>query len=144
MHIIANLREYIFLNVFANWYSSQARIALARAVYSDADLYLLDDPLSACDAEVGRVLFFECILRELRARGKGVLLCTHQLQYLPHADRIIVLDRKGNQRFTGTPNFLCALFIFYVGELLPFVDRFQLTFFHEFDNNLNRHTRGTK
>ena len=80
----------------------KARIALARAVYSDADLYLLDDPLSACDAEVGKSLFFECIVDVLKAKRKGVLLCTHQLQYLSYADRIVVLDHHGSQRFYGT------------------------------------------
>ena len=80
----------------------KARIALARAVYSDADLYLLDDPLSACDAEVGKSLFFECIVDVLKAKHKGILLCTHQLQYLSYADRIVVLDNYGKQRFYGT------------------------------------------
>lgn len=37
------------------------RVSIARAVYSDADVYLLDDPLSAVDAHVGRALFEECI-----------------------------------------------------------------------------------
>jgi ATP-binding cassette subfamily C (CFTR/MRP) protein 4 len=80
----------------------KARIALARAVYSNAPLCLLDDPLSAVDANVSRGLFFDCIMGALRNRGKGVVLATHQLQYLPYADRIIVLDAHGFQRFSGT------------------------------------------
>ena len=43
----------------------KARIALARAVYHDADLYLLDDPLAAVDAHVGKDLFNNCIVDEL-------------------------------------------------------------------------------
>ncbi|KNC74121.1 hypothetical protein SARC_13322, partial [Sphaeroforma arctica JP610] len=39
----------------------RARISLARCVYRPADVYLLDDPLSAVDAKVGRVLFEECV-----------------------------------------------------------------------------------
>ncbi len=39
----------------------KARLALARAAYSQADVMLLDDPLSAVDARVGRTLFHECI-----------------------------------------------------------------------------------
>ena len=43
----------------------KARIALASAVYHDADLYLLDDPLAAVDAHVGKDLFNNCIVDEL-------------------------------------------------------------------------------
>lgn len=54
------------------------RISLARAVYSNRQLYLLDDPLSAVDAHVGKHVFEECIKKTLR--GKTVVLVTHQLQ----------------------------------------------------------------
>lgn len=54
------------------------RISLARAVYSNRQLYLLDDPLSAVDAHVGKHIFEECIKKALR--GKTVVLVTHQLQ----------------------------------------------------------------
>ena len=63
---------------------------------------LLDDPLSAVDAKVGSLIFFECILKALRDRGKGVILATHQLQYMRYADRILALDKDGNQIFYGT------------------------------------------
>ena len=43
----------------------KARVALARAVYHDADVYLLDDPLAAVDAHVGKDLFNKCIVEEL-------------------------------------------------------------------------------
>ena len=68
----------------------KARVGLARAVYSDADIYLLDDPLSAVDTKVGRRLFESCILGHLSGRIR--LLVTHQLQYLKDADRVIVMD----------------------------------------------------
>ena len=80
----------------------KARIALARAVYSDADLCLLDDPLSAVDAHVGAALFFDCISRALKGRGKGVVLATHQTQYLQYADKVVVLAKDGQQLFFGT------------------------------------------
>uniref|UniRef100_A0A669BKR5 Multidrug resistance-associated protein 4 n=1 Tax=Oreochromis niloticus TaxID=8128 RepID=A0A669BKR5_ORENI len=64
----------------------KARVSLARSVYQDADIYLLDDPLSAVDAEVGRHLFEECICGLLRKKPR--ILVTHQLQYLKAADQI--------------------------------------------------------
>lgn len=68
----------------------KARICLARAVYKEADIYLLDDPLSAVDANVGKQIFQECILGHLKR--KCVILVTHQLQYLGDVDQIVVLE----------------------------------------------------
>uniref|UniRef100_A0A1Q3F1A4 Putative abc transporter c family member 3 n=2 Tax=Culex tarsalis TaxID=7177 RepID=A0A1Q3F1A4_CULTA len=67
----------------------KARISLARAVYRRASVYLLDDPLSAVDAHVGRHLFDHCMRDYLK--GKVVILVTHQLQYLQNADQIVIL-----------------------------------------------------
>ena len=53
----------------------RARISLARACYSEADIYLLDDPLSAVDPHVTNKIFSECICGYLRE--KAVLLVTH-------------------------------------------------------------------
>lgn len=69
----------------------RARISLARAVYRQADIYLLDDPLSAVDTHVGRHLFEECMRGYLR--DKLVILVTHQLQFLEHADLIVIMDK---------------------------------------------------
>ncbi|KAL2913384.1 hypothetical protein HK105_207129 [Polyrhizophydium stewartii] len=66
------------------------RVSIARAVYFDPDIVLLDDPLSAVDSHVGRFLFDECICKALA--GKTRVLVTHQLHFLPHADVIVVLD----------------------------------------------------
>ncbi|XP_045844082.1 ATP-binding cassette sub-family C member 11 isoform X3 [Meles meles] len=66
------------------------RISLARAVYSNREVYLLDDPLSAVDTHVGKHIFEECIKKTLR--GKTVILVTHQLQYLAFCDQIILLE----------------------------------------------------
>ncbi|XP_053732526.1 ATP-binding cassette sub-family C member 4-like isoform X2 [Synchiropus splendidus] len=77
----------------------RARISLARAVYQDADIYLLDDPLSAVDAEVGRHLLEECICGVLEE--KLVVLVTHQLQYLKAADLIVAL-KEGEVVAQGT------------------------------------------
>uniref|UniRef100_A0A670YTR6 ATP binding cassette subfamily C member 12 n=1 Tax=Pseudonaja textilis TaxID=8673 RepID=A0A670YTR6_PSETE len=54
------------------------RISLARAVYANRDIYLLDDPLSAVDAQVGKSIFEECIKKALKE--KTILLVSHQLQ----------------------------------------------------------------
>ncbi|SPP86205.1 probable multidrug resistance-associated protein lethal(2)03659 isoform X4 [Drosophila guanche] len=69
----------------------RARISLARAVYRKADVYLLDDPLSAVDTHVGRHLFDECMRGFLR--HKLVVLVTHQLQFLEQADMIVIMDK---------------------------------------------------
>ncbi|KAL9978294.1 hypothetical protein ACROYT_G015793 [Oculina patagonica] len=68
----------------------KARVGLARAVYSDADIYLLDDPLSAVDTKVGRNIFDACLVGHLSGRIR--LLVTHQLQYLKDVDRIAVME----------------------------------------------------
>ncbi len=49
-------------------------------MYSNRDIFLLDDPLSAVDAHVGKHIFEECIKKELK--GKSVILVTHQLQVI--------------------------------------------------------------
>ena len=67
----------------------KARVSLARAVYREADIYLLDDPLSAVDVHVGRHLFNNCIRGFLK--NKAVILVTHQLQYLQDTHEIIVM-----------------------------------------------------
>uniref|UniRef100_A0A182KEI1 Multidrug resistance-associated protein lethal(2)03659 n=1 Tax=Anopheles christyi TaxID=43041 RepID=A0A182KEI1_9DIPT len=77
----------------------KARISLARAVYRRAEVYLLDDPLSAVDSHVGRHLFDHCMRDYLR--GKVVILVTHQLQYLQNADQIVVM-MHGRVEAVGT------------------------------------------
>lgn len=66
------------------------RISLARAAYSHAQIVLLDDPLSAVDAHVGRHLLEHC-LGELM-RGRTRLLVTHQLYTLPKVDHVILME----------------------------------------------------
>lgn len=69
----------------------RARVSLARALYVDADIYILDDPLSAVDAKVGRHIFNQCINGYLKEKSR--ILVTHQLQFLPQVNRIIILDQ---------------------------------------------------
>ncbi|KAJ3337865.1 Multidrug resistance-associated protein 4, partial [Kappamyces sp. JEL0680] len=68
----------------------KARVALARAVYHDADLYLLDDPLAAVDTKVARHIFEKCIQGVLKS--KCVVLVTHQVQFAKFADQILLLE----------------------------------------------------
>ncbi|XP_049854957.1 ATP-binding cassette sub-family C member 4-like [Schistocerca gregaria] len=77
----------------------RARINLARAVYRNADIYLLDDPLSAVDTHVGKQLFEECISSYLCTKTR--VLVTHQLQYLKEADIIVILN-NGKIEAQGT------------------------------------------
>ncbi|KAL9304954.1 ABC transporter C family member 5 [Arabidopsis thaliana] len=65
------------------------RVQLARALYQDADIYLLDDPFSALDAHTGSDLFRDYILSALAE--KTVVFVTHQVEFLPAADLILVL-----------------------------------------------------
>lgn len=78
----------------------KARVALARAVYSDADTYLLDDPLSAVDAHVGEHIFTQCILGALA--GKTRVLVTHHTHVLPRCDMVVILNNDGSVLAMGT------------------------------------------
>ncbi|KAJ9590290.1 hypothetical protein L9F63_027871, partial [Diploptera punctata] len=92
----------------------RARINLARAVYKEADLYILDDPLSAVDTHVGRHLFDDCISDFLH--NKTRLLVTHQLQYLQTVDNILILN-NGAVEATGTYQELRELDIEFAKQL---------------------------
>ncbi|KAK6263207.1 hypothetical protein QUC31_009023 [Theobroma cacao] len=65
------------------------RVQLARALYQDADIYLLDDPFSAVDAHTATSLFNEYIIGALSE--KTVLLVTHQVDFLPAFDSILLM-----------------------------------------------------
>ncbi|KAJ8344973.1 hypothetical protein SKAU_G00291660 [Synaphobranchus kaupii] len=67
------------------------RVSLARAVYCDRTVYLLDDPLSAVDAHVGQHIFDRVIGPKGLLRDKTRILVTHGLSYLPQADLILVM-----------------------------------------------------
>ncbi|KAI5642314.1 ABC transporter domain-containing protein [Phthorimaea operculella] len=83
----------------------RARINLARAVYKEADIYLLDDPLSAVDTHVAKHIFEKCIKKYLEK--KTVILVTHQLQFIKQVDQIIIMD-KGNMLAEGEFEALSA------------------------------------
>ncbi|XP_038855152.1 ATP-binding cassette sub-family C member 8-like [Salvelinus namaycush] len=67
------------------------RIGVARALYQQTNVVLLDDPFSALDIHLSDHLMQEGILKLLREEKRTVVLVTHKLQYLPHADWIIAM-----------------------------------------------------
>ncbi|KAG1650730.1 Multidrug resistance-associated protein 1 [Nymphon striatum] len=77
------------------------RIALARAFYTKARTVILDDPLSALDAQVGAHVFSHGITKILLKKRRTVILVTHKLQFLPKAKMIIVLE-NGKVKRSGS------------------------------------------
>uniref|UniRef100_A0A182PLM5 Multidrug resistance-associated protein 1 n=1 Tax=Anopheles epiroticus TaxID=199890 RepID=A0A182PLM5_9DIPT len=77
------------------------RVSLARAVYNDADVYFLDDPLSAVDSHVGKHIFEQVIGPNGLLAKKTRVLVTHGITYLPNTDKIYVL-REGEISESGT------------------------------------------
>eukprot|EP00744_Colponema_vietnamica_P009682 GILI01013744.1.p1 GENE.GILI01013744.1~~GILI01013744.1.p1 ORF type:complete len:1049 (+),score=241.48 GILI01013744.1:470-3148(+) len=90
------------------------RIAFARAAYSDKDIIVMDDPLSAVDAHVCKRLFEDCILGFMRGRTR--ILVTHQTQFLNRSDQVVemtdraiifagpITDLKGIELAKDDPN----------------------------------------
>jgi ATP-binding cassette subfamily C (CFTR/MRP) protein 1 len=77
------------------------RVSLARAVYNDADIYFLDDPLSAVDSHVGKHIFDNVIGPSGILGRKTRLLVTHGITYLPEVDNIVVM-KDGEVTESGT------------------------------------------
>nr|CAD7403901.1 unnamed protein product [Timema cristinae] len=77
------------------------RVSLARAVYNNADLYLMDDPLSAVDSHVGKHIFENVIGPAGMLRKKTRMLVTHGITFLPEVDLIVVL-KDGEVSEEGT------------------------------------------
>ncbi|XP_073340805.1 ATP-binding cassette sub-family C member 5 [Pagrus major] len=82
------------------------RISLARALYSDRDVYILDDPLSALDAHVANHVFRNAIRKQLYQ--KTIIFVTHQLQYLSDCDDVILM-REGTILEQGNHDNLMKL-----------------------------------
>lgn len=83
----------------------KARVSLARAIYARADIYLLDDPLSAVDAHVGRHIFDHVIGPEGILKNKARLLVTHGIAFLSQTDQVVML-RHGEIELMGSYNDL--------------------------------------
>ena len=79
----------------------KARLAIARAVYNDSDIYVFDDPLSSLDAYVGMNLFNQVFNDYLKE--KTIVITTHALQYVSYFDKIFYIN-QGEIKFIGEPN----------------------------------------
>ncbi|KRY16863.1 Multidrug resistance-associated protein 1, partial [Trichinella patagoniensis] len=78
------------------------RLSLARAIYQDTDIYILDDPLSAVDSRVGRHIFDNVIGKRGLLRNKTRILVTNALVYLNEVDLIVIME-SGTIKKVGTP-----------------------------------------
>ena len=76
----------------------RARINIARALYSNKDIYIFDDPISALDANVGKNIVKNCIVNYLEDKTR--ILITHALQHVYYADKIYYM-RKGKIVWEG-------------------------------------------
>ena len=76
----------------------KVRISLARTIYNNPDIYLFDDPISALDANVGKKIMKNCIVKYLK--GKTRVVVTHALSYLKYMDRIIYM-KSGRIEWSG-------------------------------------------
>ncbi|CDW74186.1 multidrug resistance-associated protein 4 [Stylonychia lemnae] len=83
----------------------KARISLARALYEDADIYLLDNPISALDSQISQKIVENVIKGYLK--NKCVVLVTFQPKIVPNIDKLLVLD-QGHQIRVGTPEEIYA------------------------------------
>mgnify|MGYP003912525127 CR=1 FL=1 len=81
----------------------KARISLARAVYADTDIIMMDDPISALDANVRKKIFSQVFQGMLKQKTR--ILVTHAIDFLHLTDRIIVIKDGKIQAF-GTFNEL--------------------------------------
>ncbi len=76
----------------------KTRIALARAMYSNGDIFILDDPISSLDANTGKKIMMNCIIDYLKDKTR--VLVTHALQYTKYSDRIIYM-KNGEIKWEG-------------------------------------------
>ena len=104
-----NKGDQTYINLSGNNISGgqKGRISLARCLYKDADLYLLDDPLANVDTEVSNKIFLNAFVEFLS--NKCRILVTHEVNNLNFVDKIILMD-KGYIKFIGSYNDFVSKF----------------------------------
>ena len=102
----------------------KARISIARALYSNKDIYIFDDPLSALDANVGKNIVKNCILNFLEDKTR--ILITHALQHVYNADKIYYM-KNGRIVWEGV-----------------YQNLIKQDFFSEFQQKINRNLKRKK
>ncbi|WP_352608041.1 ATP-binding cassette domain-containing protein [Mesorhizobium sp. M0047] len=83
------------------------RIALARALFGDPPLIVLDEPNTGLDGE-GEVALFN-VLQQLKERGRTVILVSHQTNFLRTADHVVLLREGSVAMFGPRDEVLSAL-----------------------------------
>ncbi|KAL6741905.1 hypothetical protein Aduo_015112 [Ancylostoma duodenale] len=94
----------------------RTRVALARALYQDNSMYLLDEPLASLDRRVADYVWVEAIEKRLRDRGRLVIVATHDARVLARADEIIVLGSDGKVDKQGTPREVLGVNVAELGS----------------------------
>jgi len=112
-------------------FSHSTLVALARAVYRDADVYLLDDSLSAVDAFVGAHLFNHCIKGALA--GKTRILVTHHVHLLSQCDKVVILH-DGSILLSGTYDEIMASHI----DISQYVKKVEASGKHEVERETGK------
>lgn len=86
-------------------------VFIVHSIFQDKEIYLLDDPLAAVDADVAHHLMEKCILGILK--NKTRILCTHRIEFVDKADVVVLMD-NGMIVKTGTNRHRHALFAIYL------------------------------
>ncbi|KAK6756631.1 hypothetical protein RB195_014823 [Necator americanus] len=93
----------------------RTRVALARALYQDNSLYLLDEPIASLDRRVADYVWVEAIEKRLRDRGRLVIVATHDARVLARTDEIIVLGSDGKVAKKGSPEQILGTEVMKLG-----------------------------
>jgi ABC-type sulfate/molybdate transport systems ATPase subunit len=101
------------------------RVSIARAAYANADIYLLDSPLSAVDANVANHIFEKRFIQLLA--GKTRILCTNQLQFLPQCDRVLELRCDGVRSYISEQGTYSELMAQQHSELSQLMATYSIT-----------------